>query len=148
MLASLKGIGFTVVRTGVFSARDVGAPHPRKRWYCFACKMVPKIHDVESPPDVWSSNSPVQLLGCSSMESCRELRHRAAQLGNAVIPQTVLLAFLSLSQDIRYAAIQPKALELTITDGRTTYHRQNWNSPSGTYRLWFPVRLSNARPGS
>ena len=144
LLNKLRDVNFTTIRTKVFTAKEVGAPHLRKRWFCWASKGGPMSLKRGLPvPNRWGEKrTPEQLLGCSDLESCRDLRHRASMLGNAVVPQTVLLAFESLSRDIRSLEKMPRRVDLTISDGKQTYYRQSWNTPCGSYRLWFPVRLS------
>ena len=34
----LRDIGFRTISSGVFTAKSVGAPHLRRRWFCFASK--------------------------------------------------------------------------------------------------------------
>lgn len=144
LLSKLREIGFTTIRADVFTAKEVGAPHLRKRWFCWASKgdLLTMSRTIPVPNRWADKRTPDQLLGCTDLQWCRDLRYRTAMLGNAVVPQTVLLAFESLSRDIRTLEKTPRRVDLTISDGTMTFHRQSWNTPCGSYRLWFPVRLS------
>ena len=84
------GRGFKVA-WGIFSAKDVGAPHLRRRWYCLATRdiLLPMLshraHDwvTEEAPRVGSQNS--TLPPRSAAESCDARQQRGPELCNSCI---------------------------------------------------------------
>jgi len=98
-----KDIGY-VLHHDLFSARDVGAWHMRKRWFCLAARIgAPKpdilaaCSELEAPRlQPWNDTgaSPSQM----TIEGTRAKRARMHMLGNSVVPACVRHAFFTLAQ--------------------------------------------------
>jgi site-specific DNA-cytosine methylase len=74
-------------------ARDVGAPHKRKRWFCLASMSgtrIPRIPTRQSDARSWAKEPP--RTDCGPEFS----RKRVRLLGNAVVPQCARAAFRHL----------------------------------------------------
>lgn len=82
------------------SASDLGAPHLRKRWYCFA---IPKqrhaivedtLHCLQTLQEehnnahliTWDHNEPDRVTSARSQRDRQLLQQRIKQLGNAIVP--------------------------------------------------------------
>jgi DNA (cytosine-5)-methyltransferase 1 len=86
---------------GIFSAKDMGAPHERKRWYCLLWRKSISLSPLLSwnlmklpwTPN-WSRDFPVSKR-VTPMVPGLYVRH--AHLGNSVVPQVVHLAMKSLA---------------------------------------------------
>ncbi len=101
ILAAFRLRGFKVA-WGIFSAREVGAPHLRRRWYCLATKNV-KLDPVEFDYQHDWTREPVPRIVPKNLASRKNLRERADILGNAVVPQTVAHAFNSLVAALQFS---------------------------------------------
>ncbi len=96
IVGNLESRGFSTA-WGIFSAREVGAPHFRRRWYCLAVKKDRKLRSLEKMiPHEWSTE-PVPRIIPKNVAASRELMARAGVLGNGVVPQCVMYAFNSLN---------------------------------------------------
>ena len=106
---------------GIFSAREVGAPHHRKRVFIMAdtsgkglqrCGITRNISGKESEPD--DQFAP----GCNSaqigkwppepsvgrvVDGCADRVDRIRMLGNGVVPQTAALAWVTLEKQLEKA---------------------------------------------
>ena len=101
VLAAFRLRGFKVA-WGVFSAREVGAPHLRRRWYCLATK------DVELAPVDFKyqhdwTQEPTPRIVPKTLASRKNLRERTDILGNGVVPQCVAHAFNSLVAGLQFS---------------------------------------------
>jgi hypothetical protein len=82
--------GFRVA-WGIFSARDVGAPHLRRRWYCLATRGIalpmlsPRAHN-------WMAEEAPRVVP-KTTRSLQDLLRRAAMLGNSVVPSCASYAY-------------------------------------------------------
>ena len=99
ILENFKSRGFSTA-WGIFSAREVGAPHFRRRWYCLAVKKECKLRSLKKMiPHNWSTE-PVARIIPKNVAASRELMARAGVLGNGVVPQCVMYAFNSLNSAV------------------------------------------------
>ena len=82
--------GFKVA-WGIFSARDVGAPHLRRRWYCLATRKI--VLPMLSPPaHDWVIEGAPRVIP-KTARSLQDLLRRAAMLGNSVVPSCASHAY-------------------------------------------------------
>ena len=84
------------------------------------------------------------LLACFDRITCRSYRQRCGMLGNAVVPQTALLALISLSQNVSFPPLIKLQTNVPriVTDGQLTFRRTTSDTPLASLNLWFPVKLS------
>ena len=143
---------------GIFSAREVGAPHLRRRWYCLATR------DIELPllrlkkrNTVWSHETVPRVLE-RTPTSMRELSIRTQVIGNSVVPQCVRYAYNSLNCALRGNLQSSKSKSTSIQlliDGQVSHlHRPlmsftmaevdllvKYDKHSHTYSSWStPIR--------
>lgn len=88
------------IRWCVNSAKNMGAPHQRNRWFCLAYKKQQAIRafsnykpynwNVSREPDRTTSTLP------ASKEAAKKLYKRHEMLGNSVVPDCVRYAFMFL----------------------------------------------------
>ncbi len=90
IVGEFMGRGFKVA-WGIFSAKDVGAPHLRRRWYCLATRdiLLPMLshraHD-------WVTEEAPRVVP-KTAHSLQDLLRRAAMLGNSVVPSCASHAY-------------------------------------------------------
>jgi DNA (cytosine-5)-methyltransferase 1 len=96
--ADLVRIGFTVT-WGVWSVKEVGGLHQRRRWYCLATKQSPDVRclmNIHIPHD-WSTEPCDRLVRYDGdVNARRHFRDVAHAIGNAIVPQQACLAIHSL----------------------------------------------------
>jgi DNA (cytosine-5)-methyltransferase 1 len=101
---------------GIFSAREVGAPHQRKRVYILADSISKRSQGRLSGREDTERESELRYLGCSGtalqrgqeqswppeprlgrvVDGCADRVDRIRMLGNGVVPQTAAKAYLTL----------------------------------------------------
>ena len=93
MLSSLSSLGYDDVRWTVCSARDVGAPQLRDRWFCLCIKhgFSPHTLNVSHTLPEWNDKMPKLVVNAVKLDS-----RRFSLLGNSVVPNAVRLAFARL----------------------------------------------------
>ena len=91
---------FTVA-WGIFSAREVGAPHLRRRWYCLATRGENWPEPVDTVPHHDWSEEPVPRIVPKAICSNKSLMARAGALGNSIVPQCAAYAFNVLTAALR-----------------------------------------------
>ena len=90
-----------LVAWGIFSAREVGAPHLRRRWYCLATRGENWPEPVETVPYHDWSEEPVPRIVPKAACSNKSLMARAGALGNSIVPQCAAYAFNTLNAALR-----------------------------------------------
>jgi site-specific DNA-cytosine methylase len=103
-----KKRNFTLV-WAVVEAREVGAPHLRRRWFCVAHRqeLLPKApaftaHGYRPFVTRWATEPPRTICAKGaqpSRDDVRSARKRAFMLGNGVVPDCARYAFLHLLSD-------------------------------------------------
>lgn len=106
------------LRWCTLSAKQFGAPHVRKRWFCLALKrgvdpiLVKSVQDVEICKKTWTRNEPQRMLHIHK----KEHGTRAGLLGNSVVPYCVRYAFLYLLFGFREVELKPSTLAIASID--------------------------------
>lgn len=126
VVTRLEARGFQMA-WGVFSAREVGAPHLRRRWYCLAVKTIklPMLR-MGKRNNLWDHERIPRVLE-KTRTSMRELSTRAQVIGNSVVPQCVRCAYNSLNSALQ-GKLSPSKVSnasiLVFADGCTShFHR-------------------------
>jgi site-specific DNA-cytosine methylase len=139
LLQSLQSHGYRLVVHTLVSARDVGAPHIRKRWFCLALRMhLPAVNcctlllrPVEhmlsrsfasehcDERKTWSKNEPVDRLVPRTMprNTYDSIWHA---LGNSVVPLCARTAFAIC---IRTVLLLDEEQGTTVRATKTARHR-------------------------
>ncbi len=134
VLKALQAAGFRHVAHGIFSAKDVGALHVRKRWYCLASRAPEQLRTLsiselraQFRKHRWVGSGIPRLVPRPA-DAARHLaiRQQCSLLGNAVVPQTVLLAYHILAHTLQHAATltpqrRKQALQAVIVYNGRTY---------------------------
>ena len=121
VVSRLEERGFDVA-WGIFSAREVGAPHLRRRWYCLATRDVElPLLRLKKQNTFWSHETVPRVLE-RTPTSMRELSTRVQVIGNSVVPECVRYAYNCLNLALR-GALAPSRLSNTsirvLMDGCT-----------------------------
>jgi site-specific DNA-cytosine methylase len=96
ILAELEKLGMHCV-WGIFYARDAGALHMRKRWYCLGFESLTALSRVRCRRDALTARMwPDKPVSSRLVPKQKENKPRLAALGNAVVPQCANLAFETL----------------------------------------------------
>ena len=146
ILRALRALSFEC-SWGIFSASSAGAPHMRRRWFCLACRApAPPLRTM--PNFSWKREPRERLLGTDDPGQARRARLRCSMLGNAVVPQCVLLAY----HELRSASGGPVAvgqsdidLKLRFGRGRDLCRKQLWATPVHSLSTWSPSRVITPR---
>ena len=98
------------------SARDVGAPHVRNRWFCLATKRGSKLEKMriavrgKYEPYNWSGSGPARTsTRAKTAEQLERIKATWGLMGNSVVPDAVRLAFLRLFSGGAVASLHPMA---------------------------------------
>lgn len=121
------------------SARSVGAPHTRNRWYCLAKKRGTQRKTIPHVPlkrHVWK-NEPPRMVSQNSLTNTRRLM----ALGNSVVPQCVQIAFQVLSKDIR---LQKRVERATSTGAFVNGQWYKWHAPLENKPIDYNIILSKS----
>ena len=105
-LGSLADHGFRIVFSN-FSAAEIGAPHERNRFFCFAIKAAHQKDDNELfrmpvcdiPLSRWPNEPRFRLIP-RTICNFRDLKRRWRLLGNSVVPMVVSIAYNTLSRTL------------------------------------------------
>lgn len=97
----LSAAGYTRIRECLVTAKSVGAPHERRRWFLLASLPTGRLPRVCPPAGLaeglpgWSvdAHPPFVASGVRGHMTCLRL------LGNAVVPRAARAAFAELAQD-------------------------------------------------
>jgi len=122
VISDLEGLGYRTA-WGIFSAREVGAPHQRKRVYILADSTSIRLQGLrprgeqESYPhgqeelSMCESQRPeyatweAEPRVCRVVDGCADRVDRIRLLGNSVVPRTAAKAWLTLQQQIEDSTI-------------------------------------------
>ena len=118
VIADLEGLGYRTA-WGIFSAREVGASHQRKRVFIMAdtdgrrreIQTQGKLASQQVPRSYGSTGGtghhtwPLEPRICRVADGVRNRIDRIRLLGNAVVPQTAAKAWLTLQQQIEDSTI-------------------------------------------
>lgn len=118
VISDLESLGYRTA-WGIFSAREVGAPHQRKRVYILAdtdggrreIQTQGKLASQQVPRSYGSTGGtghhtwPLEPRICRVADGVRNRIDRIRLLGNAVVPQTAAKAWLTLQQQIEDSTI-------------------------------------------
>lgn len=142
ILKELQSIGFTNIKWSIFSARNVGAPHTRKRLYLLASKKTEAAKSAlkilyeslslghHSPIRTacrntwWKLVRPPARVVPKTTSSLIKLQRRGYLLGNAVVPQAARVAICILSTP------EKSFTELRCNDIPQTFFPINLHVPS------------------
>jgi site-specific DNA-cytosine methylase len=151
ILAALKKRGFRAC-WGIFAARDVGASHIRKRWFCVAVRRGAASSPVLKREALHHFDfdrldaTPRLVAKASCVPDVKTGRTRISALGNAVVPSVTRLAWNELCRELRKRDPEEKLsrcrdceprepMTLVFEDG-VTY--QWWSTPVHTPTHWYP----------
>lgn len=109
VVSSLRKVGMTHFAYGVFSAREVGAPHVRKRWFCVASRAPQELPLISNRSlknalsNEWNALETVPRVIRNSHDTSdiHIVKKRLSLLGNSVVPQTVAYAYQSLATSLQ-----------------------------------------------
>ena len=144
IVEQLASLDFNI-RWDILSARDVGAPQQRKRWFCFAWKRAVPVFPPQPLSFEWGKEPVKRLVACSNRAECTVLRSRNGRLGNAVVPQCAAVALYLLSNGVKEIkkASHEANLHLTLRDGKgTMYGKRLWATPCSSAKVWYVGNLN------
>lgn len=120
--------GFRVA-WGIFSAREVGAPHLRRRWYCLATRDI-VLPMLSIRRHNWSVEGAPRVIP-KTARSLQDLLRRAAMLGNSVVPTCAAHAYNVLNLALRnlLEPDHPSRQSVTVCDHASVLHLRR---PTGT----------------
>ena len=126
VVTRLEARGFQMA-WGVFSAREVGAPHLRRRWYCLAVKTIQlPLLRMGKRNTLWDRERVPRVLE-KTKTSMRELSTRAQVIGNSVVPECVRYAYNSLNLALQGNLTLSKSSSASVnvfSNGRSShFHR-------------------------
>lgn len=114
---AIVSAGYRDVRWTQVSARDMGAPHLRKRWFCLCVRRgasdFPKLPEPHLGPDWWRVEPSPPLTGPRE-----DVSTPLFQLGNALVPQAAREAFYRLFTGFQGGLVFQ--LKCASQDGKTT----------------------------
>ena len=102
------------LRWCTLTAKQFGAPHQRKRWFCLAIKkninsvLVKSITHPYNCPMSWRKKEPPRM----ALDDKKAHLVRAGLLGNSVVPCCVRYAFLYLLAGFQNVPLNPTKLEV------------------------------------
>ena len=151
--ASLARRGFRVTYC-IASARDVGALHQRRRWYCLCTKpsAITQLKPASSnafvpvPASLVPGPPPStpRVLKITSPQQRKAITTRCQMLGNAVVPQCARHAWNTLVTQQPYAPLLIHSpLNITLDDGDHQIIKPYWATP--TYSVWYQYRSVTPR---
>lgn len=142
VLESLSCRNFQV-RYMMLSAADVGAPHTRNRWWCFAQR--PGFQSTQSLRNLkvnWNKErGPRVVVRRPNTYRLNTAFNNA--YGNAVVPLCAQTAFNALLTMSTIQAQQKKRLSLILSDGFTTFYRTAWPTPNAS--RWYQYNVLTLR---
>ena len=126
VISDLESIGYKTT-WGIFSAREIGAPHQRKRVYILANAISKRcrggayesdgrkmeversgslqLHEWPDRPDKLQQNREISTrhkpVFCREIDGCADRVDRIRLLGNGVVPQTAAKAWITLNNQIK-----------------------------------------------
>lgn len=145
----------------VFSAREVGAPHLRKRWVCLCWRgsPFPAVHadtllHSSSVKSNWSRGEHEDRLVPRTKKSecgaaCDKNITRCSLLGNSVVPQCIAHALCVLTgtkspnASPHHHGPSPPGEDLVLRQGKLIIYRKPWITPCFSTRSWYVYNLSN-----
>ncbi len=139
-----------VVYYCLLEAKDVGAFHRRKRWYCLCSRIplniLPQIHLEKHK---WQNVYNVPKMLRKDKTNKKECEIRCGMLGNSVVPQVVQYAWNILTKSTKTGLqdvnplYSPPSQNIVLYDGKTTVHRDYWATP--THSVWYQYRSLTQR---
>lgn len=149
VLRSLTVSGFKYTHS-IFSAREVGAPHLRKRWICLCWRNVPfPLTQLSANSLHWSrGEKEARLIPRGSTEVYKQNKTRCSILGNSVVPQCIVHALCALSGSRDPSPYQEyPILNLVLRQGKSVYHKKMWMTPCFSTKSWEVYNLSARSAG-
>jgi len=126
----------------IITAKQMGAPHRRRRCYILATKDVSELSHITLPwEDSWLSG-PETMVPIPSPEYPREVRNRCGMCGNSVVPACVSAAFNHLVSRIPLPDQTRLLLGFRVSDGNVSYNRTSWGTPyacKGRYNRYLSI---------
>ena len=128
----------------LISAKDVGALHKRLRWYCVCVRNIdsntlPRINESLMKMPHIDNIRDKKLVKVTSLEQKKMIFARLQLLGNTIVPQCAMAAWNLLvnAHASRLSEVEVKVnpinvhkpLDINISDGITTYHKDYWATP-------------------
>ncbi len=100
------------------AAKDVGAPHVRRRFFCLALRpgleLDPAVITHKAKSFDWSPQAEPPRMMRKTAASTRDSRRRHGMLGNAVVPDAARKAFVQVSRAATEALHQVQASVLSV----------------------------------
>lgn len=140
---SLEAAGFNLKHV-VMSARQMGAPHLRKRIFIWGERSSTQWPAVQRQlsTDMWLKEPPRHIV--LSPDCRRSARIRMSIFGNSIVPHCIQHAYLYLVWQVR-PLDNPVDLSIMLSDGNRNISRTFWATPSATPRHYYAYRLLTRR---
>lgn len=124
------------------SARDVGAPHLRDRWFCLGVKKGSALYKVSVRTNDrydWKGNGPARTRNATP-EVAQQAKNTHTLMGNSVVPDAVRLAFARL--------LSRGAVSELGTPGSVKFDRFDGGTPAKAFRCdgLYAVQAGSAKP--
>ncbi len=139
--SDMRKRGFSI-KYCLINARDIGALHKRRRWYCLCYKTSAQLPLIRKNIYNWETNPKVhKVVELRDYSHKKTLRIRNEMLGNSIVPDCAAYAYNSIINSISkyphekrkrvfikpYKIVPPQ--NLVFQDGTTTKYADYWATP-------------------
>jgi site-specific DNA-cytosine methylase len=134
------------VRSGVFTASEVGAPHRRRRWYCLAVRdqhvLDQLVARMKHHAMDWS-REPCARLVPRTATTTAGMRRRGKLLGNSIVPMCCTHAVRKLAGKQDRPCCKPWRGAVVLKNGPVRFDKRMWLTPVSS--SWQQYNLSSSR---